>query len=248
MFNAFWYRDFFRGVVVESWVKMVPSEQTRAEVEFLTRTLDLSPGKRLLDCPCGSGRHAIPFAESGVRVTAADISDEFLDIAKREAVARSLAIDVATCDMSETLPEGPFDAAVCLGNAFGYFNAAATRRYLGLLADRILPGGRFAFDSGALAECLLPNLEDVLEFEIDGLAMRFENRYEPIHSRLDVSCTFTRDDVVDRRSFSYFVFTIGEVRRMLEDAGFATVALHGSSRGEPFRLGDPGLFWICSRN
>ena len=50
------------------------AERTSDEVAFLERSLNLTPGCRILDVPCGNGRLALPLAERGYRVTGVDIT------------------------------------------------------------------------------------------------------------------------------------------------------------------------------
>ncbi len=54
-----WQTNFFRGAALDAWRRFVNPENTRADADFLERALHLNPGARLLDVPCGNGRHAI---------------------------------------------------------------------------------------------------------------------------------------------------------------------------------------------
>jgi SAM-dependent methyltransferase len=51
------------------------------------------PVGRALDVACGAGRNALLLAQAGYRVDAIDISREGLELARREAVIRGLAIN-----------------------------------------------------------------------------------------------------------------------------------------------------------
>src|SRR5439155_27279784 len=73
-----WFEHFFHGIVNEFWTKCTPAEATRAEVDFVEKMLSGGPGGRLLDVPCGNGRHSIEFARRGYQMTGWDISEEFI--------------------------------------------------------------------------------------------------------------------------------------------------------------------------
>ena len=73
-----WWKDFFSGSIVEFWRRVMPPETTRAETEFLMRTLQVQPSARLLDVPCGDGRLSLELARRGYRMTGVDISPDFL--------------------------------------------------------------------------------------------------------------------------------------------------------------------------
>lgn len=51
-----WQQDFFRGVALDAWRRMIPVEVTRKEVEFIERVLGVAADAQLLDVPCGNGR------------------------------------------------------------------------------------------------------------------------------------------------------------------------------------------------
>ena len=49
-----WYENFFQGIALDMWRKAVTLEQTRSEVDFLEKALQLPAGGRVLDNPCGT--------------------------------------------------------------------------------------------------------------------------------------------------------------------------------------------------
>ncbi|MCZ7537961.1 MAG: class I SAM-dependent methyltransferase [Acidimicrobiia bacterium] len=56
---------------------------SRAEAFVAVRLAGVSPGARILDAPCGFGRHAIPLAEAGFDVVGLDFSESLLAEARR---------------------------------------------------------------------------------------------------------------------------------------------------------------------
>ena len=55
-----------------------------------------APGGKLLDVACGTGRHAVAFADLGYEVTGVDINEELLAAAARRRGAASASCK-ATC-------------------------------------------------------------------------------------------------------------------------------------------------------
>ena len=82
-----WYEHFFSGVALDFWRNAVtyamPAGQTREEADFLVSAIKLPAGGRVLDCPCGNGRHSLELAARGYRVTGIDLAAEFIAEAKR---------------------------------------------------------------------------------------------------------------------------------------------------------------------
>src|SRR5271170_210516 len=108
--QANWYEHFFHGVFLDLWRKAVTPEQTRQEVDFLAATFDLSarPGRRILDVPCGNGRHSIGLAGKGARVTGVDLSEEFITEARSNARAAGVEVDWSWSDMRRLPWSGEF--------------------------------------------------------------------------------------------------------------------------------------------
>src|SRR5262249_17730629 len=67
--SSTWYESFFSPLALEFWRAVVPPEVTEAEVAFVERALGLKGSGRLLDLPCGHGRHALALARRGYQVT-----------------------------------------------------------------------------------------------------------------------------------------------------------------------------------
>ncbi len=84
------------------------------EGPFLLDALSGAPLRRVLDLACGTGIHALFFAEHGADVTACDLSPEMIDRARAARPHPRIAYQVA--DMRRP-PSGPFGLALCLGNS-----------------------------------------------------------------------------------------------------------------------------------
>lgn len=122
------------------------SEFWRHLSDHTVKLLDLQPGERVLDVPCGTGHAAIPAAEqvgpSG-HVVALDVSARMAALVTEKAARRGLDnVELGVADMALLeQPTDPFDAVICvLGIFFVPDMAAALRR----LAAQARPGGRIA--------------------------------------------------------------------------------------------------------
>ena len=109
------------------------AKRTEAEVEFLRRVLPLPRYRRVLDVPCGAGRHVRALRDLGYDVLGVD---------NDPAVSPQVLCDLRELDV---LPVG-FDAAINMWASFGYFDATENERVLASLARRLRPGGRLVLD------------------------------------------------------------------------------------------------------
>ncbi|HEX8525492.1 SAM-dependent methyltransferase, partial [Allosphingosinicella sp.] len=137
-----WYENFFTAAVNSFWERMVPTEATAADIGFLRRHLGAEPPARLLDIPCGSGRHALALAEAGFQVTGVDLSSDAIGRASAAAREAGLVADFIEAEMRDFACLEPFDAAICMGNSLGYFGAEGLRAFLRSLAGNVRRGGR----------------------------------------------------------------------------------------------------------
>jgi SAM-dependent methyltransferase len=245
-----WTRDFFTPIALDAWQHSQPAEATLLEVEFLTQALKLDSGpRRLLDIPCGNGRHAVELAKLGHALTGVDIAIDNVQRAGKLAAAASVTLDFRVADM-RALPELPtFDGAYCLGNSFGYFPRSETQAFLSALAQRLAPGARFVIDTAYAAESILLELNRQSWVRVDDtLLLLLECDYDPRESRLDTTYTSLVDGCVsDRRVAHNYVFSSGEHVAMLDAAGFTTLGLLDDLDGSEFALGSERLLLVAER-
>lgn len=87
---------------------LVPRPETEELVRWMTE--ELAVGARVLDVGTGSGAIATALARRGMRVTAVDISDDALDVARENARRAGVEIEFVKCDILHEIPAGEFDA------------------------------------------------------------------------------------------------------------------------------------------
>ena len=73
--------------------------QMIAEREALGSILGEADDRSVLDCSCGGGGQAIPLAKLGWQVTATDITETSLDLARQRAGQEVVSIDFHVCDI-----------------------------------------------------------------------------------------------------------------------------------------------------
>jgi SAM-dependent methyltransferase len=116
------------------------------EAGFVAGQLGTRKGA-LLDLACGTGRHALAFAEMGFEVTGVDYGEELLERARRNAADAGSDIEFVLGDMRTVELERRFDAVTCLFDSIGYpltdegvVSALATAR------SHLKPGGAVAIE------------------------------------------------------------------------------------------------------
>src|SRR5262249_22839496 len=115
--------------------------RTRQEIRGLLQLMPFWPGARILDVPCGFGRHSIELARRGFRVTGVDISPKLLRTARRNAAVRGVQVEFRRADMRELAYRNRFDAVLNLFTSFGYFGDVGDLWFLRTLRRALRPGG-----------------------------------------------------------------------------------------------------------
>jgi SAM-dependent methyltransferase len=245
--QAAWWRTFFSGPVVDFWMQAMTAEQTRQEADFLEEMLQVAPPARLLDVPCGGGRHCHALAGRGYEMTGVDLSPGFLDAARSLSAGRPGVIAWEQREMRELPWSGEFDGAFCLGNSFGYDDDEGNADFLKAVARALRPGARFILDTGYVAEALFPSLQERGWYEVGDMLILAHRRYDPPTGRLHVEYVMVREGEVERRSMSARLYSYREVLRLLEAAGFTDVQGYSSLAREPFRLGSSRLLMAATK-
>lgn len=241
-----WFEDFFHGVVLDLWRKCLSPEQTVAEVDFLEKTF--GQRSRLLDVPCGNGRHSLELARRGCRVTGVDISKGFIAEATAAAKAERLPAEFVLGDMRALRWQSEFDGACCLGNSFGYLEYPEMEKFVRGVARALKPGGRFIIETSSTAESLLPTLKERIWHQVDDILFAEEHRYLADVSCLETEAAFVRDGKTEIRKWWHWVYTVGEIRRLLAQAGMEIRDLFGSHDRQPFKMGSPLLLILAEKS
>jgi cyclopropane fatty-acyl-phospholipid synthase-like methyltransferase len=246
--SSAWYADFFTELPNEFWRRAVPPEATTAEIDFVEERLGLAPGSRVVDVPCGSGRHSIALAERGHTVTGLDISAEAIEHARRTAKAAGVDVDFRLAEMREVPPDG-FDAAVCMGNSFGYLDLDGLREFVAALAAAIRPCGGLVVDFAAAAESVLPGFTDdqPRDMVVGDITVTGSNTYDVSGSRLISRYVFTRGAERVAVTALHHVYTVAHLRSLLANGGFTDVEQYGGPDGEPFEVGSGRLLLTARR-
>ena len=242
-----WWENFFHGVALDFWRAAISDEQTRAEADFIEKSLQLSAGATVLDVPCGNGRLSIELARRGFQLTGVDIASEFIAEARMKSSADGVPIDLHERDMRNLPWTNKFDGAFCFGNSFGYLDDNENTEFLNAVSRSLKSGARFVVDAPAVAECILPNFQPNRAMEIGGIAVSITHHYDHEQGRMFNDFTFTRNGLEDKRPSSQRIYTYLELTKLLREAGLEVIAAYASLAEDPFKLGAQRLLLVSEK-
>jgi SAM-dependent methyltransferase len=230
-----WYEEFFS----DDYLRTVRSPSPRAligECNFIVDSLGIGPGTTLLDVGCGLGLHDIDLAQRGALVVGLDLSLPMLSRASDEAQERGLQINFLHGDMRDMTFEGAFDAVLCWGTTFGYFDDESNWKVLRRIHDALRPGGKLLLDV-VNRDFLIRSQPNSVWFEGDGCVCMEETRVNPISSRLEVRRNVMLDDGSQRdATYSLRVYSLHELGQLVNKAGFRVLTVSGT-------MATPGVFF-----
>jgi SAM-dependent methyltransferase len=212
-------------------------ERTNTEVQGIISLLKLQPADRLLDCPCGYGRHSIGLARRGISVIGADINSEELQIAC-QSLSDLPNVQLIKNDMRFLYFHNHFDAVINMFYSFGFFETDEENiQVLRNFYTALKPGGQFLMHTDVNIPRITSGKYKSVEQRhlCDGKRLEIVDRYNADHKRIEGTWTLIHPDqrVEELTPYSVRVYTNEEFTRWCYDVGFKKVTAYGSWDGEP---------------
>jgi SAM-dependent methyltransferase len=235
-----WWREMFS---LPAWqavqLAWEDADDTDEDVHHVWHALALSPGARVLDVPCGTGRIGARLRERGCAAVGIDATEAFL------LVARAAGVPVARGDMrSQLVRSSGFDAVLCWWGSFGYFDDDGDRAQAAAAAAALIPGGRYLVDV-PVADSVLTAFEPEAAWEVGGVQVHELRVYDEGTRRIETTWTFTHDGEEERQTTSMRLYTLVELMELLSDAGFVTFQALDDDL-QPFQAGAPRLRLVAT--
>lgn len=240
-----WYRTYFGP----DYLRVYRFADTAEQLAMLARfTAPLARGAKLLDLPCGQGRHAVELAGWGLAVTGLDLNGDLLRVAAAAAAERGVSVCLVRGDMRAfPFADEAFEACICLFTSLGYFDDDAEhQRVLDEFARVTRTGGRLLLD--------LANIDQVRcqpsasEWTNAGVTVRSEYLWDEATKRSTTLRWATFED--GRRA--YFesrvrLFEGAEIEAMLAQAGWRVEDVWGGYDGRPLGPDTRRRILFCRR-
>lgn len=210
-------------------------DRNDAETAEIVDMLQLKPGDRVLDAPCGHGRIANRLASRGMAVTGVDLSGVFLNLANVDAARMAADVDYHFGDLRRLPVDGTFDAALSWFTSFGYFDDADNKHVLAEYRSRLRPGGKLLIESlhrPFVQADLLESRSHVTRVSND--TMTDVMTFDHYAGRLMVERTIVRNGYTSTGNYFIRLPTTFELEMWLLEAGFSEVSCTGRA-GQPLR-------------
>lgn len=215
-----WWQTQFDARYLHEYEPLFDLAQDRREVARLLELLELPAGARVLDCPCGQGRHAHLLAETGFQVDGLDYSRTLLDVATRRGTSRMLRYTQGDMRRLPSRWTHRFDAVVNLFTSFGFFDDPGDDLRVLLEFARVLkPGGILIWHGGSRDGVMTKFLHRDWWSTADGTIFGQERTFDPLSGFLEITSTWRGPDGDGERTHRIRLYSASELAARLRDVG-----------------------------
>lgn len=205
------------------------------EVEGILALLSLPPGSAVEDLGCGRGRHAIPLARKGYRMTGVDISEYMLRKARTSAEREGVEIEWVQEDMRIFRRDDAFDLVLSLFTSFGFFSDAENQAVLDNIGKSLKKGGMLLLDLRNAGKGLSRLEDQDKTIDVPSGRLRMSVHFDMRTMRAKAEHTLDRADGIRISSgFDVRIYSMEELMAMLGKAGMRVKDFYGSLTGDPF--------------
>lgn len=229
-----WWKSHFDAEYLREYEPLFTLERDRREVARVIDVLGLPAGARVLDVPCGQGRHAHLLAEAGFRVNGLDLSPHLL--ARARARGTGPALRYRRGDMRQLPAEwtNQFDAVLNLFTSFGFFaDPADDARVIAEFARVLRVGGTLVWHGGSRDGVASRFLARDWWRTEDGTLYAQERRFDPLSGILSVESRWAGGHGSGAREHRIRLYTATRLAELCADAGLIVEAAYDGWRDRP---------------
>ena len=243
-----WWATYFDDEYLVEFAPLFTPDGDRHEVAALLDALALPVGGRLLDVPCGQGRHAHLLAEQGYDVTGLDYSRPLLARAKARGTGPRLRYVRGDMRALPARWTGRFDAVCNLFTSFGFFgDPADDARTIAEFARVLAPGGLLAWHGGNRDGVMAKFVARDAWTSRGRVRVEHERSFEPLEGILTIRTTLRRGRTAAMRTHRIRLYTPTRLAELCAAAGLVVErALDGWS-GKPVHRRSPELLLIARK-
>ena len=231
-----WWTEYFDAQYLLEYEPLFSPERDRKEAARLIGVLGLPSGSRILDVPCGQGRHAHLLAEAGFDVDGFDYSSVLLNRARERGTSSRLRYREGDMRSLPRAWSGKFDAVVNLFTSFGFFaEPADDRRVLAEFARVLGPGGVLVWHGGSRDGVMARFLARDWWQTRDGTLVAHERSFDPLSGVLTVHSVWSGKGGRGERSHRIRLYTPTRLAELCAEAGLIVERSFDSFRDRPLQ-------------
>jgi SAM-dependent methyltransferase len=224
--------------------------EDRAQVARLVELLGLPAGSRVLDCPCGQGRHAHLLAEAGFRVDGLDYSRALLARARARGTGTNLRYRQGDMRRLPAPWRARFDVVLNLFTSFGFFlDPRDDLRVLSEFARVLRPGGVLVWHGGNRDGVMARFVSKDWWTTSNGTTVVQERRFDPLSGVLTIASAFSGGpEPLAAREHRIRLYSATELARVMKDAGLVVELAEDAWTGRPLRRTSSEMLLVARKS
>ncbi|MDA0169997.1 class I SAM-dependent methyltransferase [Solirubrobacter taibaiensis] len=231
--------DVWDAFFSDFYLRAYAGEERDAEAETqalaAARLSGCPEGGELLDVPCGFGRHCVPLARAGYRVTGVDRSGALLDEARRRAAGERWPKFTQADYRELPLKDESFDAALNLFTSLGYLGDEEDTKVLAQIRRVLRPGGKLVLETMHRDRLIRSWSDNDWRLMGEGRLLLEQRTFDPADGVAQTTQTLVETDGTrESRTWSARVYSATELVALCRAAGFGEVKCWGGFEHEPF--------------
>jgi ubiquinone/menaquinone biosynthesis C-methylase UbiE len=231
-----WWESAFDAHYLLEYGLLFTPERDRQETSRLIDLLGLPNGSRVLDVPCGQGRHAHLLAEAGYDVDGLDYSDELLSVARKRGTAGNLRYVRGDMRQMPAKWTARFDAVLNLFTSFGFFaHPSDDARVISEFARVLKPEGVLVWHGGNRDGVMARFLQRDWWTTSDDALFAQEREFDPLSGVLTVHSTWRRGTKSGTREHRLRLYTATRLAELCADAGLVVEEAFDGFNDRPLR-------------
>ena len=244
-----WWASYFDDRYLLEYEPLFDLAQDRREVARLIEILSLPVGARVLDCPCGQGRHAHLLAESGYDVDGVDYSAALLKRARERGTGKQLRYTRADMRKLPARWSGRFDAVVNLFTSFGFFaQPADDARVIREFARVLKPGGVLIWHGASRDGVAARFLARDWWRTRDGTMVAQQRHFDPLSGVLTVDTEWRGPGGHGERSHRIRLYTATRLAELCAAAGLIVEEAYDNWRSRSLRRTSGEMLLVARRD
>jgi ubiquinone/menaquinone biosynthesis C-methylase UbiE len=243
-----WWEIAFDAHYLLEYGPLFTPERDRQEAARLVELLGLPIGARILDVPCGQGRHAHLLAENGFNVDGLDYSKELLSVARKRGTGSNLRYVRGDMRKLPARWSRRFDAVLNLFTSFGFFaHPAEDRKVISEFARVLRPGGVLVWHGGSRDGVMARFLARDW-WESGGTLFAQERDFDPLSGFLTVRSTWRRGSRNGTREHRLRLYTATRLSELMSDAGLIVETAYDGFTDKPLRRTSSEMLLIARKD
>lgn len=244
-----WWASYFDERYLLEYQPLFDSGRDRADVARLIDLLELPDGSRILDCPCGQGRHAHLLAEAGYDVDGVDYSSLLLRRAKQRGTGRRLRYLRADMRHLPTRWTGRFDAIANLFTSFGFFvDPRDDQRVIEEFARVLKPGGVLVWQGASRDGVSAKFMARDWWRTTDGTIIAQERSFDPLSGILNIESEWRGRSSHGRRDHRIRLYTATRLAELCASAGLIVESAFDGWTTRPLRRSSSEMLLLARKD